>query len=116
MSRTYSDALSEVLSERRALLRNWRGLVERAVLAIRKRYPRASIYIAGSTARGEATAASDIDLVVVLDHEPSVKESAHIISLVWEELNLPPSHPLEVHVVGPLGRRLFERAGMTRVG
>ena len=115
MSRTYSDALSEVLSERKALLMDWRGLVERAVLVIRKRYPKASVYIAGSIARGEATASSDIDLVVVLDHEPNMKESARIISLVWEELNLPPSHPLEVHVVGPLGRRFFERAGMVKV-
>jgi hypothetical protein len=95
---------------------DWRSLVEWAVLVIRKHYPKASVYIAGSIVRGEATAASDIDLVVVLDHEPSMKESAHIISLVWEELNLPPSHPLEIHVVGPQGKRLFERAGMTEVG
>ena len=116
MSKTYSDALLEVLSERRMLLRDWKSLAEQAALIVKKRYPQARVYVAGSIVRGEMTAASDIDLVVVLDHEPDMKESAHIISLIWEELNLPPTHPLEIHVVGPRGKRLFEKAGMIKVG
>ena len=88
------------------MLVEWVRLAREAARVVREVYPGARVYVAGSVARGEAIAASDIDLVVVLDHEPSPREAAEVIALVWERLGLPPHHPLEVHVVGPRG---FER-------
>lgn len=109
MSRSYSDVLLETMLERRRLLRSWRRLAESIARVIREAYPRARVYLAGSLARGEWTAASDIDILVVLDHEPTPREAARIIEYVWEKLSLPPNHPLEIHVVGPTSLERYKR-------
>ena len=111
MSRSYSEVFLEAMLERRRLLREWRRLVEGVARVAREAYPGARVYLAGSVARGEWIASSDIDVVIVLDHEPSAGEAARLISLVWERLSLPPLHPLEIHVVGPRSFEAYRRRG-----
>ncbi len=115
MSREYSDILLEVMRERANLLRNWKRLVKEAVEAVKEIYPEARIYITGSIAKDEWIAASDIDLIVVLTHEPSMREAAQIIEHIWEKLKLPLIHPLEIHVVGPQGLEKYKRKSLIPV-
>ena len=111
MSRSYSEILLETMLERRRLLENWRRLVAKAARVVKQLYPEAQIYLTGSVVRGDYIAASDVDLVIVLDHEPTMREAAEVIARVWEALDLPPSHPLELHVVGPKGLEKYRRRG-----
>ena len=101
MSRSYSDVLLETMLERSRLLRNWRQLARAVAKAVKELYPNARVYLAGSVARGEWIAASDIDIVVVLDHEPCMREAAQVIEHAWKKLDLPLNHPIEIHVIGP---------------
>ena len=112
MSKGYSDVLLEVMMERASLLRGWKQLVRKAVEAVKEVCPEARIYVTGSIARGEWIAASDIDLVVVLSHEPDMREAARIIEHIWRKLGLPPTHPLEIHVTGPGGLERYKRKGV----
>ena len=110
MSKNYSDILLETMLERAHMLRSWRQLAKRVAKAVRELYSNARVYLAGSVARGEWVAASDIDIVVVLDHEPTMREAAQLIAYVWEKLDLPPSHPIEIHVVGPKTLEKYKRS------
>ncbi len=101
----------EALLERARLLRGWRTLAEKAARAAKEARPDAQVYLAGSTARGEEIAASDIDLVIVLPREPTPREAAEIIQHIHDALKLPPLHPLEIHVTGPQGLKRYTRKG-----
>ncbi|BES81594.1 nucleotidyltransferase domain-containing protein [Pyrodictium abyssi] len=70
MSKSYSDVLLETMLERASILRNWRKIASRVADAVREVCPEARVYVAGSVARGEWIAASDIDIVVVLPRSP----------------------------------------------
>ncbi len=109
MSRSYSEVLLETMLERRRMLRNWKQLAEAVARVVREAYPDARVYLTGSVARGEWTAASDVDILVALDHEPSPREAARVIEHIWEKLGLPPNHPLEVHVIGPQSLEKYRR-------
>jgi predicted nucleotidyltransferase len=98
--------------ERASILRNWRKIASRVVDAVKEVCPEACVYIAGSVARGEWIAASDVDIIVVLPHSPSMREAAQIIEHVWRRLELPAAHPLEIHVVGPKDLERYVRKGV----
>ncbi len=100
-----------MLLERRRILHDWARLAREAARAVRETHPKARVYVAGSVARGEAIAASDLDLIVVLDHQPSPREAAEVIALIWEKLGLPLHHPLEIHVIGPEDLERYRRKG-----
>lgn len=112
MSRNYYEVLAEAMLERRRILEDWRRVVEELARIVRRVYPEARVYVTGSVARGEWIAASDLDVVIVLPREPSPREAAEVISLVWERLGLPPSHPLEIHVVGPKSFERYKRGAL----
>ena len=101
MSKSYSDILLETMLERASILRNWRKIAGRVADAVREVCPEARVYVTGSVVRGMWIAASDVDIIVVLPHSPTMREAAQIIEHVWSRLGLPPGHPLEIHVVGP---------------
>jgi len=111
LSRSYSEILAELLGERRRLLEDWKRIAAEAARAVRELYPDARVYVAGSLVEGRATAASDIDLLVVLPHQPTAREAAMVIAHIWEKLGLPLSHPLEVHVVSRSDLEKYRRRG-----
>jgi len=103
--------LAKTLEERRRVLAEWRRVAREAAAVVKELYPEARVYLAGSLAEGEAIAGSDIDLVVVLPREPSAREAARIIALIWDRLGLPLAHPLEVHVVSEEELQRYKRMG-----
>ncbi len=115
MSKNYLELLLETMRARLSILRSWREAARRVATLVREVYPGARVYVTGSVARGEWIAASDIDIIVVLDHEPSPREASELISYVWERLNLPPQHPLEIHVVGPRGLERYRRSPLIEI-
>ena len=56
---------------------------------------------------------SDIDLAIVLDHDPGMEERAEMLARLWEELEkhgIPPYYPLHIIVVDRVQlRRLLGR-------
>lgn len=71
--------------------------------AVRRAVPNSQVYLTGGVAEGRLTALSDIDVVVVLDHEPSYDEIIDIRVRIMGELDraeIPPYLPLDIHIVG----------------
>ena len=107
----------------------WRGLVERSRLlrraeewlpkvveVLRELYPDAEIYLIGSLARGEAVAASDVDILVVTRHPPEThSERARVKVLVEERAGLLDLGLIDLHYALPWERdRVLRRAGRYR--
>ena len=66
--------------------------------------PGAALYLAGGAAEGRLTVLSDIDIIIVLDREPSFEEAVSIRERIMEALEaagIPPYLPLDLHIVGP---------------
>ena len=66
-------------------LRAWRSLVLKALDVIHSLYETRCVYVFGSIVRGEATGASDIDILVVLDDDTDSREAYTRIALGLEE-------------------------------
>ncbi len=87
--------------ERARLVWEWRRWVESIASAVKEVLGSGSkVYVFGSAVRGELTAASDIDILVVSEQAPrSLKERGHVKSLIFEKAGLPLIHPFEIHIV-----------------
>ena len=95
------------MSSRRELdiyyLRNYLEVAERVKDLVRSIDPDARVYVFGSVVRGDYTASSDIDLLVVT---PNVKLKYDVMVAVYKEVEA----PVELHVTTPeVFERLYKR-------
>lgn len=68
------------------------------------------VYVFGSVVRGEAVAASDVDILVVVDHPlSSVRERNQIIIAIEDAVGLPDVHPFEMHIVDEEESKIYFR-------
>jgi len=90
---------------RRIILRclsRWRELVNIVKMAVEKVRPDAEVYVVGGAAEDRLTILSDIDVVVVLEEEPSFEKASELRAKILEEaekLGLPLYAPVELHIV-----------------
>ena len=87
-------------------LRLPREVLERLgeVVCVLERLGYERVYLTGGAAEGRLTAESDIDLVILLDHEPGSEEAVSIRERILEALEeegIPLYLPIEFHLVGP---------------
>ncbi len=97
------------------ILRNWRRYVDIVAKAIREVCPDVEIYLVGGAAEDRLTILSDIDILVVLPHEPSHDKVIELRTRILEkaeELGLPLYAPIELHIVGP---ETWQRYGGTKI-
>lgn len=104
------------LLKRARLLRGIDEWLPRVVEAIKELYPDAEIYLIGSVVRGEAVAASDVDILVVTERPPaSPRERARVKVFVEERAGLLDTGILDIHYAAPGEReRFLRRAGRYR--
>ena len=101
----------ELAEERRRLAERLREVLGDLEEGVGRLVPGARVYLFGSYARGEATAASDVDVLVVVEGEVG----AGVVDAVRAALRRRfPEYPLEVHVVageafGRWYRRFIDR-------
>ena len=87
-------------------LRRGREYAEALARAACKLYPNARVYVIGSIARGDATVASDIDVLIVIpgghvEREGKPGIAAKIFEVAVEEHELPWDAPVELHIATP---------------
>lgn len=83
------------------LISKWKTYVEKAVKAIREIVPNTQIYLIGGAAEKRLTAQSDIDLLLVLNTEPTHKEKISLREKIIKQLEnkgIPPYFPLQIHI------------------
>ena len=83
-------------------LRNYRKIARKVKDIVRRRCPEAEVYVFGSVVEGKATAASDIDILVICEGL-SEEEKVKLKTEIWKELGF--SVPIELHIAS---RKLFE--------
>ena len=84
-------------SGRKALeyMRNYIDIAKKVKDLVRTYWPEARVYVFGSVLTGKYTAASDIDILVVLDEKPNPKEEAEVKASIYMELDA----PIQLHVI-----------------
>ena len=96
MSKIYED---DVYNQ----LKNWREIVKKVKEIVLKLDPSAEVYAFGSVVRGEFTAASDIDVLIVTDN---IDEKYQMMVNVYRLIK----GPVELHVTThELYRRWYKR-------
>lgn len=87
--------------ERYLILKNWKVIVKKLACIVKKYIPDAEIYVFGSVPEGKFTAASDLDVLIIIISNQIPKKWRDRIEIelkIRDELNLDPD-PLEVHLV-----------------
>ncbi len=104
--------------QRAEIVRNWREWIPRLVEAAREVLGEGvEVYVFGAAAEGRLTAASDVDILVVVGEPPEDFFDLERLKEVLEtRAGLPRRHPFEVHVVGREGAEFYLRnLGVTAV-
>ena len=86
--------MAEALRRWRAALRDWRRIAREVACIAEALHPGAKVYVFGSAARGDYTAASDIDILVLVDEDPR-KAYIELMNAIWELEN---SELIDLHV------------------
>ncbi len=90
----------EILKMRAEIIEKWREYVAKLAATVKNVLPDSRIYVFGSVVKGEATAGSDIDVLIVSKSVPkSGLERAALKVKIEESAALPPYHPFELHIV-----------------
>lgn len=76
-------------------LRNYREIAAHVKAIVRKMDPEARVYVFGSVVKGEYTAASDIDVLVVTER---IEKKYDLMIAMYKAL---PDAPIELHVSTP---------------
>ena len=87
------DIFVESAARRMRCLEGWLEAARHAKRIITGLYPNARVLVFGSVVRGEATAMSDLDLLVIVDKRETKRE-AEARASVWREL---PDCPIQLH-------------------
>jgi len=104
----------EVARRKAQMVKEWREWAEKICKAVREMFPDAEVYVIGSVARGEAVAASDVDLLIALPEVPErALERARIIVEIEDRAGLPwGGHPFEFHLATKEEAKVWlERSG-----
>ena len=91
---------------------NWGRHVARLASIIARVAPDAEVYLAGGAAEDRLTVVSDIDVVIVLPREPSLKEAIDLHEKIIEEMEksgIPPYIPVELHIIGPKRLKRYKK-------
>jgi uncharacterized protein len=93
------------------MVREWRKFATKIARSARLEFgPSTEVYVFGSAVRDEAVAASDIDILVVVDRPPrSVIERNKIRMTIEDSAGLPDVHPFEIHVVSQEESEIYFR-------
>ncbi len=83
------------------LIHNWRIVISRVALIIKKQFPEAEIYLIGGAAEARLTINSDIDLAVVFRNKLEREERVKILETIWERIEdeVPLYYPLHVIIL-----------------
>jgi predicted nucleotidyltransferase len=84
------------------ILENYKEIAEKVKQIVLSKWPNAELYIFGSTVKGNYTATSDIDLLIVLDDRPDREEEYMVKAEVYAQIDA----PIELHVAS---RSEFEK-------
>ncbi len=86
-----------VRSGKKALeyMKNYINVAKKVKKLIHTYWPKAKIYVFGSVINGRYTAASDIDILVVLDKKPNPKEEVEVKASIYMRLDA----PIQLHIV-----------------
>jgi len=91
-----------LVAERARMTLNHEDWLPRVVAAVKEAWPDAEVYLVGSVARGEATGASDVDILVVTANPPTTPaERARAKTEIEERAGLPDHNPLDIHYAKP---------------
>lgn len=80
-------------------LESHREIAEKVKQIVLSKWPNAELYIFGSTVKGNYTATSDIDILIVLDDRPSGGEEYMVKAEVYAQIYA----PIELHVASRSG-------------
>jgi hypothetical protein len=83
-------------------LESHREIAEKVKQIVLSKWPNAELYIFGSTVKGNYSASSDIDILIVLDNRPDREEEYMVKAEVYAQIDA----PIELHVAS---RSEFER-------
>ncbi len=91
----------ERLQERAKIVRNWRGYARKVAASAKQLFGNGvEVYAFGSVVKGEAIAASDVDLIVIVnDALHSIAERNKLKMMLEDVALLPDFHPFEIHIV-----------------
>jgi len=79
---------------------DWKNIVRKLSDAAKAVLGEAEVVPFGSVVKGDASAASDIDVLIITEDLPkSAWRKAQIISEIEGETGLPPFHPVQIHLV-----------------
>ncbi|UXD21201.1 DNA polymerase subunit beta [Ignicoccus pacificus DSM 13166] len=108
----------KLIAEEYKELMQWKEYLPAVVKAIKEVLPNSRVYLVGSIARGDYDITSDVDVLVVIENEPSFEERVKIKTKIWEkmdELGVPWTLPVEVHLVGPERARAYFKERVVRL-
>ena len=81
------------------ILSEWKPFIPRICTVAKETLGEVRVILFGSTVYGEATAASDIDILVISESLPkTVRARARLKAALEEKAGLPPAHPIEIHL------------------
>jgi len=81
------------------MVREWRSYAKRIADAARTLLGPCEVYVFGSVARGLATGASDVDLLIVCSQLPKgCRGRGELKARIEEAAGLPLYHPFEIHL------------------
>ncbi len=110
-----SDAAIRLLSGRLKSLLEWRNYLPALLRAVEDFLGGAEVYVFGSVVEGGLTAASDVDVAIVVERVPeSALERAKIVSRIFEALEgegMPWWYPLEMHLMTRGELEMLKRGG-----
>jgi predicted nucleotidyltransferase len=92
-------SLLEARLRLKELARDWRFYSKRVAEAARMLIGPCEVYVFGSIVRGQATGASDVDILIVSNRLPKdCKSRGDLKAKMEEEAGLPLYHPFEIHL------------------
>ena len=99
----------DVSWERAKILRDWRRYVDGIASSAKKILgDDAKVYVFGSAVRGELTAISDIDILIVSKRVPrSFMERVKLKLKIMDSSSLPDHSPFELHLVNEREAKLY---------
>lgn len=92
----YFELLLERKERRRSYLKNINFYLSQIKQTVIKKFPNAKIFVFGSYVKGEFSANSDIDILVILNNEIDTRRKNEIILEIKEKIGL--LSPFEIHI------------------
>lgn len=81
------------------LTQEWHLWSERIAYSAEKILGSCEVYVFGSIIRGQATGASDVDILIISDQLPeNGRDRGNLKAKIEEASNLPLYHPFEIHL------------------